>query len=92
MSKHTSTPWQTVDSVHDGRCHIATTGDTPRSIALCQKEEDAEFILRACNSHDALERIAELALSAVKHRNDKDWALMHLDLSEAAELAAGVQP
>lgn len=32
-------------------------------------------------------RLAELVLYAVKNRSDKDYAQMHLDLSEAAEIA-----
>ncbi|WP_427183571.1 hypothetical protein ACL598_17035 [Bordetella bronchialis] len=46
-----------------------------------QQEEDAR---------DAA-RLAELVLSAVEYRKDKDWQLMHVDLSEAAELARKMQ-
>lgn len=35
-------------------------------------------------------RIAELVLSAGENRADKDWTLMHLDLSEAIEIAKGL--
>lgn len=56
----------------------------------------AEFIVRACNAHEELQRMAELVVSAAKYRRDQEWKLMHLDLSEAAEIAlrhtAGVQP
>ncbi|MFS2113322.1 hypothetical protein [Herbaspirillum frisingense] len=44
------------------------------------------------SDHEKLLRIAELVQNAVQHRTDRDWALMHLDLSEAAELAKQVAP
>lgn len=43
-------------------------------------------------NHDALSRIAEFVQRAAKSRADRDWTLMHLDLSEAVELAQKVAP
>lgn len=41
---------------------------------------------------EKLLRIAELVQHAVQNRADRDWKMMHLDLSEAAELAQKVAP
>ncbi|WP_287027720.1 hypothetical protein [Herbaspirillum sp.] len=41
---------------------------------------------------EKLLRIAELVQHAVLNRADRDWTMMHLDLSEAAELAKQVAP
>lgn len=48
-------------------------------------------IVEAINQESLL-RIAELVLRAVDNRADRDWKLMHLDLSEAAELAKQIVP
>jgi hypothetical protein len=88
-------PWEACGNlIRDKRAADGSGGflmaEVPANLdAPCAR---AEFIVQACNAHDDLMRIAELVLSAVKHRQDKDWPLMHLDLSEAVELAAGVQP
>lgn len=37
------------------------------------------------------ERLIELVLRAVSERSDREWTLMHLSLSEAAEVAKKLQ-
>lgn len=37
------------------------------------------------------ERLIELVLQAVSERSDREWELMHLSLSEAAEVAKKLQ-
>lgn len=95
---HTATPWtvQRIDADDSGwtACEIVS-GERFVATHVCNKD-DAEFIVRACNAHEELQRMAELVVSAAKYRRDQEWKLMHLDLSEAAEIAlrhtAGVQP
>lgn len=86
-TKHTKTPWLVASGsgrtiITDGR--IPAVAETHGDDA----EGNAAFIVRACNAHDDLVRIAELVLQAAANRNNKDWQLMHLDISEAAELSA----
>jgi hypothetical protein len=81
--------------------HDATPGDfiikgvkgefypcKPDIFAMTYESADASPAANAEERKDAdLLRVAQLVLSAVEYRNLKDWQLMHIDLSEAAELA-----
>lgn len=46
-----------------------------------------EMVVKLVAQRDELVEVAKLVLSAVDNRQDRDFALMNIDLSEAAEIA-----
>ena len=88
ITQHTPTPWS-IGSSNPGEGHVIESDSADRTIAwtansycasndeeyISQEDEaNAEFIVRACNSHDALLEALELYDSFSK-AND-DWRQM----------------
>lgn len=77
QTKHTPTPWKTNTAVAtyiqaaDG-CHIAKTDD---GYETDLREANAAFIVRACNSHDALVNQSTRLLKAIVDMNFSDEAI-----------------
>jgi hypothetical protein len=102
MNKHTPTPWgvnaygevcQDRGEFYGLRDRVEVTGFLlTESAGNPEAAANTAHIVRCVNSHDALVRIAELVQHAVLNRADRDWTMMHMDLSEAAELAKQVAP
>lgn len=58
-NKHTDTPWHVNDdgdvmAIHKGETTCVATTFTHQSIGRMNSEQDASFIVRACNAHDDL--------------------------------------
>lgn len=86
-SQHTPTPWRVGDA---GATVFAPKSHSPLMVAQRLKRDDAAFIVRACNAHDALVEALELAqdeLSAIAdyHACVSEEALDKI--SEALKLA-----
>lgn len=67
---HTPTPYR----INDNDKRQVITGDRTGVIATCQSRENAAFIVKACNSHDALVEIlghmlarSEAATATARH-------------------------
>lgn len=52
---------------------------TENFIALCLDEEDAEFIISACNSHDKLVEALKELVNIVEDYQEKEWYLPCVD-------------
>lgn len=84
--KHTPLPWaymriEKTYTAHDGRyVTVATVYQGDKAIARCHNVEDADFIVRACNSHYELLNGMKEILSL----SDLDMA----DGDKAREIAA----
>jgi hypothetical protein len=67
MSKHTATPWRTECWLnHAPRAIVVDDASIiggKRVVATCGRDEDAAFIVRACNAHRALVAAAHKALA-----------------------------
>jgi hypothetical protein len=62
---HTPTPWDYYEN--DGEPAIVTNDGTWRgTVAKVELSEDAAFIVRACNAHDALVEALEMARSRIQ--------------------------
>jgi len=57
MTQHTRIPWHKDPDLPQ----VVTDDHNPRVIATCQRSVDAQFVVRACNAHDALVAACEAA-------------------------------
>jgi hypothetical protein len=66
--QHTATPWHRKGQfIYAGKRIIAEVFLLP--VPLLPREENGEFIVRACNSHDALKEYAESSEALIAARN-----------------------
>ena len=54
MKQHTATPWEVSDPGDDEGVFICKVGELNTCLAAYVAKEDADFIVRACNTHESL--------------------------------------
>lgn len=100
--KHTPTPWvmngydneqyfycQGLDSVGGVPC-IAMPNDPVYGELVFMEKQDAEFMLHACNSYDALVAALEYALQVAK--DNEEWTVSHdPNIDESYDLLASLK-
>lgn len=89
--KHTPTPWEFTDNPNDSCCwsHHIQTVDT--GIADVRSEEDASFIVKAVNSHEALLEAAKAAVFSIRMDGPKQpaWIQLMDDIERVISMAEG---
>ena len=92
MSERTPTPWKWQFIGTAGQWSLVTEAeptkmDDPYFVQMCPGK-DGDFIVRACNAHDALVEALEEAHDFINHNCSGKFAVLMLRKSEMALMAA----
>jgi hypothetical protein len=92
--KHTSLPWflfqegntiQISDSENHDAAIVHWAGFDSSDKPQTENEANAQFIVRACNSHYQLVEACKLALAAFEKNHAIDWSILEEAIAQAQE-------
>lgn len=87
--KHTPTPWKVDDYVMSGEKYRVFSPADPVAVASVAGKANAEFIVRAVNSHDELVEAIKNAIDSLPDHVGPRIAQVKKELSEALAKAEG---